>query len=156
MQNTQKELDLINTTRDAARGHVAVTSCVAGWPSLLSVHMGRVAEPAITARLIEGVEANEAIAESIVEAELMAAMEIFAKTMAKGKSADVAFEAVLSIKRKTMSDMPEADKVLEAAEGGFKSAIEYGMSPYAALVAANIAASAIARILAKSAEQNLN
>ena len=156
MKKTEQGEKLINETREKMRGYVAVTSCAAGWPSLLSVHMGRVSEPAISARLIEGTEAEEAIAQSIDEVELMAAMETFAELLAKGTSADEAFAAILDIKRKTMEEIPNAGQILEAAEDAFKSALMYGMSPYAALVAANIAASAAARLIAVSDAQSMN
>ena len=153
MQVAQNDANIIDEARDAARGYVAVQACAAGWPALLSVHMGRLADTAMSARLICGVEASEAIRLSVVDVELMAAAEIFGAELAKGKSPQAAFETMLAVKRETLSEVEGIEPAFEAATNGFNSALDYGMSPFAALIAANITAASAAMLIMKNNEQ---
>jgi hypothetical protein len=139
--------EVISNVRDIVRGVAAVGAVQSGWTEDQAVILARKAEEATVSRLATGVSPDAALSASIVEAELIIAMDLFAKQMAATGDANAAFEAVAAIKNGAAKDDANADKVAAAAAGEFARAMKQGLSPYAALASAFSTGGAVGRLI---------
>lgn len=132
----------ISESRDQIRGYLAVASATAGWPEQLAAVVARLAEPVVSARLVEGLSPEDAIGRTLGEADILMAVEVFAAALQGGASPMEAFERVAELKRVAMDDEPASEAAQLAARRTFETALSMGLSPHAAIVASNMLAGA--------------
>ncbi len=144
-ESTRQENE-ISSSRDTIRGYLAIASATAGWSNELATVVARLAEPVVSARLVEGLEAEDAINRTLSEMDALMAIEVFSVAMQTGATAEAAFDMVADLKSVGMADQPGSDVAMVAARKSFRLALETGLSPAAALLAANMLAGAAATL----------
>lgn len=142
MTSKRHSMSELSKSRDTIRGYLAIASATAGWPEGLATVVARLAEPVVSARLVEGLEVEAAINLTLAEMDALMAVEVFSAAMQSGVTAFEAFDRVAELKAAGMGDMPGSDAAQETARKSFRTAMDMGLTPVAALLAANMLAGA--------------
>ena len=141
-----QRMNEISESRDQIRGYLAVAAATAGWPEKLAAVVARLAEPVVAARLVDGMPAEEALSRTLSEMSVLMAVEVFSAAIAEGESPMQAFERVDQLKAAAMGDEPGSEAAREAARKTFETSLGMGLTPAAALIAADMLAGAAAAL----------
>lgn len=149
---TEINMDAIGKVRDLVRGTAAAGAVACGWNEEQAVVLASKAEQSTVSRIVSGVAPEAALRAAIAEADLIVAIDLFAKTYAECGDAQKAFDAVAAVKAQATNDLPNGDKIALAASREFTQALERGFSPCAALASAYSTAGSVSRLIAAGGE----
>ncbi len=152
--NAQAEVNTnaVEKVRDIVRGTAAAGAIAAGWDDEKALLISRKAEEATVSRIVAGVAPETALANSIVEADLIVTLDTFEKAYQQSGDAMLAFNTVAKIKRQATNDLPQGDKIALAAEREFARSMDQGLSPAAALASAFSTAGSVSRLIEASSQ----
>lgn len=151
MSDAPKGGDAVRKYVHTAIGLAAMAAREAGWSESEARRIGLETGRSAQARVAEGADGNAALSAATAEAQLVVALDRFAREMERGADTKAAFAAATAPIRTATAGDPAGDAAARAAEAAFSRALAEGLAPPAAFASAFTAAAAAARLIGAAA-----